>query len=166
MEDLQKMLKARNSAFEEKTLEIFKLINTTLVCVTTFLSDIDPLCGAGTFTWEDANIVDDLLVVMGSVDYAPGTTFESDGNEITITEENLEYFQRVVHMNIPLELATTNDEDAIMDFLYTMHEEKSMEEFSETIDNSNPVATEFDLTQLSDKQLQSLKFYNMKAAVK
>lgn len=163
MEDLQKMLKARDSAFEEKTLEIFKLINTTLVCVTTFLSDIDPLCDAGTFTWEDANIVDDLLVVMGSVDYTPGTTFESDGNEITITEENLEYFRRVVHMNVPLELATTNDEDAIMEFLYTMHEEKSAEEFSETIDKFIPSATEFDLTQLTDEQLQSLKFYNMKA---
>ena len=162
MEELRKVFEARDKAFEKKTFEIFEIIHDTLVCVTNFLDDIDPICAAGTITWEDANLVDDLVVVIGMVEYTPGTTMEMDGNLITITKENLDYFQRVVHMSLPFDLVESANEEDIMKFLYNINKEKEASEFSEVVDGNPKASMEFDLTKLTDEQRQALQFFTSK----
>lgn len=166
MEELKKVFEERDSAFEKKTLEIFNIIHISLVCVTEFLNDIDPIFAAGDVAWEDANLIDDLVIVIGMVHYTPGTTVEIDGNMVSITEENLDYFQRVVHMSLPYDLVLSSDEDAILEFLHNMHDEGKAEDISEPIESGaipgEATSTDFDLTKLTDEQRQALMYYNIK----
>ena len=162
MEELKKVFEARDSAFEKKTHEIFELIHTSLVCVTEFLNDVDPIFNAGEITWEDANLVDDLVVIVGMLDYTPGTTVEVDGNLISVTEENLDYFQRVVHMSLPFDLVASSNEEDITRFLYELHNKGNTSDFSEPLEDNINVAADFDLTKLTKEQRQSLMLYNNK----
>ena len=162
MEELKKVFEARDSAFEKKTHEIFELIHTSLVCVTEFLNDVDSIFNAGDITWEDANLVDDLVVIVGMLEYAPGTTVKVDGNLISVTEENLDYFQRVVHMSLPFDLVASSNADDITRFLYDLHNNSNKSDFSELVEDKPSSIADFDLTKLTEEQRQSLMFYNGK----
>lgn len=162
MEKLEKIFEARDMAFEKQTHEIFDIIHTTLVCVTTFLSDIDPVFEAGTIMWEDVNLVDGGIVIIGMVDYTEGTEMEVDNNTVIVTKDNIEYFRRIIHMSLPLDLVYEDNEDVIMEFLYNMHSQDNVSTFSEPLVpavNNNP---DFDLTKLTEQQRQSLMFHNNK----
>lgn len=160
MENLKNMFTIRDDEFEKRTLEIFAVIHTSLVCVTEFLDEIDPFFSAGNVTWEDTNLVDDLIVIIGIVEYDPDTTIELEGEVIQVTEDNLEYFQRVVHMSLPFNLVVNGDEEEIMDFLYELHGQENEEDTLPLIDEVPQSNTDFNLTELTDKQQQSLLLYN------
>lgn len=163
MEELRKVFEARDSAFEKKTLEIFEMIHTTLVSVTTFLNEIDPMLASGTIEWEDANILDDdQVVIIGTVNYAPGVTVEVEGSLTTITEENLDYFQRVIHMALPFDLVESRNEEKIMEFLKEIYDKSVIEEGEEDTDIPVSAETEFDLSKLTEEQRQSLRFCSTK----
>lgn len=162
MEELEKIFEARDIAFEEQTNEIFNMIHTTLMCVTTFLSDIDPIFAAGNIAWEDVNLVDGGIIIIGMVDYTEGTEMEVDGNTISITKDNIEYFRRIVHMSLPLDLVYEDNEDVIMEFLYHMHNQDNVATFSEPLEPAINQSNEFDLSKLTDQQRQSLMFHNNK----
>jgi hypothetical protein len=163
MADLKALFKARDDQFSKETFKIFKLIEVTLGCVTAYLSDIDEAVGQGIISWEDTSIVDDMVVVIGMVDYEPNETISLYGQEYKITEENLDEFQRVVHMSVPLDLVEEGSEQNIMDYLYNIGDDKDIDEFSDVI---TPAAAkleeEFDLSELTEEQIQSLKLHNPK----
>ena len=164
MADLKALFKARDEKFTQETLEIFKLIHTTLGCVTAYLSDIDEAVQQGIITWEDTSIVDDSVVVIGMVEYEPGETITLFGKDFKITEENIEEFQRIVHMSVPIDLVEEANEEKIMNYLYDIGEDKDINEFSNVI--SPPAAAkldeEFDLSELTEEQIASLKMHNIK----
>ena len=164
MADLKALFRARDEKFLEETLKIFNLIKTTLGCVTAYLSDVDEAVQQGIVTWEDTSIVDDSVVVIGMVDYEPGETITLYGTEFKITEENIDEYQRVVHMSVPVDLVEEGNEQNIMNYLYNLGSGKSIEEFSNVI--APPAATkledEFDLSELSEEQIASLKMHNIK----
>jgi hypothetical protein len=164
MSKLKEIIDTRDSSFQEKTLEIFELIHTTLVCVTEFLNDADPICAAGNLTWEDANIMEDLVVIIGMVEYVAGTEMEVDGNMVKITDENVEYFQRVVHMSLPFDLVEAGNEKDIIEFLHTMHGELNAADFSEIVEETTTESAEvdFDLTKLTEEQRRSLMMHGPK----
>jgi len=160
MEEIKKIFKKRDTAFEKQTLEIFKLINTALVSVTRFLNDIDPTCEAGDLSWEDTNLVDDLIIIIGTVRFTPGTTVEIDGELISITEDNLEYFNRIIHMSLPYDLVVEGDEDIITEFLYDIHNEEIAKEALALHEESQGEDLKFDLTQLTDEQKLALELFH------
>lgn len=161
MEELREVFNERDTAFAAGTMKIFELIHTTLVCVTEFLNESDPVCAAGNISWEDANLMEDLVVIIGMVDYAPGTAIEADGNLVTITEDNLEYFQRVVHMSLPYDLVKTSNEVEITAFLRTINENVG-EEFTDAVSPPTTSDTDFDLSKLTEEQRKSLMMHNAK----
>lgn len=162
MEELKKLFNVRDNAFEKQTYEIFSVINTTLVCVNSFLCDIDPIFAAGNIAWEDVNLVDDGIVIIGMVDYTEGTEMEVDNNTIVVTKDNIEYFRRIVHMSLPVDLVYEDDEDVIMEFLYNMHNQDSVSAFSEPLEPGINNNTDFDLSKLTEEQRQSLMFHDNK----
>ena len=104
--------------------------------------------------------MEDLVVIIGMVDYTPGTVIENDGNTVTITDDNIEYFQRVVHMSLPYDMVRSSNEDEIAEFLRTMGTDHPIE-FTEPVD-APPTATDFDLSKLTEEQRRSLMLHNMK----
>jgi hypothetical protein len=165
MSDLEALFAERDKFLEENTLAIFKEMYAALEAVTIFLTDIDDLIAQGTINWEDANIMDDVVILIGMVSYEPGDTVKiSDELDVIINEDNIDNFQRIVHMSIPLDLVKNNDKDVILSFLYDMNVERSAEEFSSVIDETTKIPInkeeEFDLSDLDEQQIQSLKYFS------
>jgi hypothetical protein len=161
MTELKDIFDARDEAFAKKTMEIFGIIHTALVCITEFLNETDPSVASGNVSWEDANLMDDLVVIIGMVNYEEGTVIENDGNKITITNDNIEYFQRIVHMSLPYEMVLSSNEEDIMEFLHTMGTNHPIE-FTESVDTPPDDSMEFDLSKLTEEQRRSLMFHHMK----
>jgi len=162
MGTLKELFEERDEAFKQQTFKIFELIHTTLVCVTEYLNSIDPVFAAGQVAWEDANLMDGMVLIVGIVDYTPGTQIEIEGETITITESNLDYFQRVVHMSLPFELVESSNEANIIEFLKMIHEKQKAESFSTPINDTPPPDDDFDLSQLTEEQRQAYMLFNTK----
>jgi len=108
--------------------------------------------------------MEDTLIVMGTVNYNVGDTIALAGEEFTMTEENVDEFQQIVHMTLPFELAEEGDEDKILEYLYKAGNVSAADEFSEIIMPSPAVLDEeFDLSELSEEQILSLKLQTPKS---
>jgi len=164
MTDLKTLFDKRDEQFSKETIKIFEKINTTLGCVTAYLSDVNEAVAQGIISWEDTTIMDDTIIIIGMVDYEIGSTIALAGMDFTISEENIDEFQSVIHMQVPFKLADEGDEDKLMDYLYEFGEGKNMDEFQSLISPTKiPVLEhEFDLSELSEEQRQSLKLSNPK----
>jgi len=164
MQDLKSLVAARDKSNAEFTLKIFKQIGAALGCVTAYLTDIDNYVAQGIITWEDVSIMEGMLIVMGTVNYNVGDTIELGDEEIIMTEENVDEFQQIVHMTLPFELAEEGDEDKILEYLYKTADTNSLDDFSEIVMPPPAVLDEeFDLSELSDEQIQSLKLQTIKS---
>ncbi len=150
MENLKTLYNVRDEIFSDKTYEIFKKIDNTLACLTLYLTDIDEAVAQGVIAWEDTSLIDDLVVVIGTVQYDMGDIITIAGVEIEVTPNNVLEIERVIHMSIPYDLVIEDDKDNIMEFLYTV---EAANEFN--IDGAP--ANDFDLSELSDEQRKSLQ---------
>jgi hypothetical protein len=157
MEDLKLLFKKRDEHHSKETLKIFKQINTTLGCVSSYLYETDPSISQGIMSWEDLSLVDDLVILVGMVTYEVGTEINLGGLIITVDEENLEDLQSFIHMSVPLALVEEDDEDKLMDYLFSQDNEGAGEVSS--LGNIEPAKQdlEFDLSELTEEQRQALK---------
>ncbi len=149
MDNLKTLYYKRDEQFSAQTLKIFEKIDSTLACLSLYLSDVDDSVAQGVIAWEDTSIIDDLVVVIGTVQYELGDIVTIDLNDIEITPNNIEEVQRIIHMSVPYALVIADDQDDIMEYLYT--EGVDLESMG------NPPTNEFDLSELSDEQLKSLR---------
>jgi len=164
MQDVKSLIADRDKSNADYTLKIFKQIGPALGCITAYLTDIDDYIAQGIITWEDVSIMEDTLIVMGTVNYNVGDTIALAGEEFTMTEENVDEFQQIVHMTLPFELAEEGDEDKILEYLYKAGNVSAADEFSEIIMPSPAVLDEeFDLSELSEEQILSLKLQTPKS---
>ena len=160
MNIVQELFEQRDKKFASVTMEIFEHIHNSLVCITDFLNDNDPVFAAADVTWEDANLANDQVTIIGMIDFNENTTVTIDGEEIEITADNKEYFQRVIHLSLPFGLVIEGDYNTITQFLTEMkqHEEALLEEAInlESITPAVNTAQSFDLSKLTQSQRNSL----------
>lgn len=164
MEDLKALFKVRDEHFTEHTTKILIEIVNTLECVTTYLVDIDDYAAQGNIIWEDISIMEDILVMMGTVEYSIGSTIVFGDEKIVVTDENCESLQQLVHMSVPLALVQENDKAKIIHYLETTAEDmgSDLDEIMVQINTPPPPTSDFDLSELSEEQLASLKLSTAK----
>ncbi len=163
MKELSTIIEARDKKFKEGTIEIFLAIDLSIECVEAFLSGVEPMFAAGSFSWNDVFHEDGLITILGVVSFEDGMTIETDEGTINITKDNLEYFQRVVRMALPYDLVANGERDAIMVFLEKLHKSGKGQDFEEINQNAPHVQTaaDFDLSELTNDQQAALKMYNI-----
>lgn len=161
MKNLKELFEVRDATFEQQTHEIFNKIHTTLVCVTEFLNEIDPLFAQGIITWEDANLVDDMVVVVGILSYELGSKINVEDDIIEITKDNFEYFQRIVNMSLPYNLVESGNAKDIREFLHMIHSNENDEDIiSETKEQFKFEENDFDLSKLTEEQRKTYMLYS------
>lgn len=162
MKELSEIIKERDDKFTEATIEIFLSIDLCIEVVEEFLCSIDSMFAAGHFTWNDVYLEDDLITLLGMVEFDIGITIETDEGTVNITDDNVEYFQRVVRMALPYKLVTTGTRDEITVFMEKLHLSGKGQGFNEQVINPAPTEkSEFDLSKLSTEQQAALKLYNI-----
>jgi len=161
MEDLKALFKVRDEHFSEHTTKILIEITDTLKCVTVYLNEIDDGAAQGKIIWEDVSIMEDILIMMGTVEYGVGDTIVFGDEQIIVTPENADSLQQLVHMSVPVDLVQESDREKIMEYLRTTTEDINVE-LSEIIVPTSHLDAEFDLSELSDEQIQALKLSTAK----
>jgi len=163
MEDLRALFKVRDEHFTEHTTKILMEVIDTLECVTTYLVDIDDNAAQGNIVWEDVSIMEDILIMMGTVEYSVGDTIIFGDEKIVVTDENADSLQQLVHMSVPINLVQEANHSKIMNYLESSTEDIGDElgEIIVPVTASQP-ESEFDLSELSDEQIQSLKLSTAK----
>lgn len=184
MSDIKKLLQKRDTLFQEQSKNIMTHLDFVTEGIKTFLCDIDPGYEPGTFQWEDVSIYtepgkgDDLLMLIGIVTYDIGTQLMMNDQMIIVDEENQDYFSRVLRMGIPFSVVDKDSPAAVVDFLSKLNTAVSRQDVTQADDEPAPKQEEpkkvpvkkgkpskskhdFDLDELSDKQLESLRLYNL-----
>ena len=161
MEDLKALFKVRDEHFITHTTKILVEITDTLECVSLYLVNIDDNAAQGTIVWEDISIMEDIIIMMGTVEYHIGDTIIFGDEKIVVTDENADSLQQLVHMSVPIALVEEGDKDKIMDYLESTSNEFSSE-LGEFLVSEPQHETEFDLSELSDEQIQALKLSTAK----
>lgn len=176
MKDVQTLIQQRDKLYTDQTNAIFERIVTSLDGIRDYLIHADPSYTPGTFSWEELSVFDELLVLNGIVRYDVGSQFILDGDTIEITEDNKEYFNRVLRIVVPLVVINQYNADATFNFFATLHaaaeEEQAIEEERAAIAMANKDQTiliedkslsdlEFDLDDLTEEQRKSFMIGNL-----
>lgn len=167
MKDVQALLEQRDELFRDQTVTALGLAEDTLLGIREYLISVDSSYEPGQFVWEDVSLFEhDLLMLIGYVSYTPGTSFQLDGEIIEITEDNKDYFDRILRIGIPLSIVKQNNKAVVIGFLSNLNnaiEDESLDareeiEQVEDVVAEQPSKYDFNLDELTDEQLVSLKF--------
>ncbi len=157
MEDLKTIYKNRDDHYTKENNKLLKLINTTLKCVTVYLSKVNPVIQQGIISWEDTSVMDDMVIVIGMLGYELGNTITDGNGKIVITEENILELQQMVHMAVPLKLVEAADSEKITKYLQNLDSNHDIEADTTIVESPTQHAQDFDLSELSEEQLENLR---------
>ncbi len=154
----------RDITFNNATSDILMAIPHVLEGIVQFL-ELDKEAEEGNLVWEDINRFieseDDegFIIVTGIVIYNPGETFElTNGEIVEITEDNADYFRRVVRTGIPFDVADRGTQEDVVAFLEKAEVEieiESNEGLEQIVDDQD-----FDLESLTPEQRQAYEMFN------
>lgn len=162
MKRLSDIINERDIKFKDLTMEIFQIMDLSIECVEEFLGGNDPMFDIGYFSWNDVFLEEGLVTILGIVSFDDGTVVETDEGTVNITSDNIEYFERVVRMVLPYELVASGNKEEIMDFLQQLQTSGKGDDFNDIIKNAPEPQVDFDLSDLSEEQRESLLLYTNK----
>lgn len=162
MEDLKPLFKKRDKSYSKQSRKFLKLIDTTLVCVTEYLTTLSPDTDQGTISWEDISYMDGMIVIMGMVLYEVGDNASFSDTQITVTQDNIHELEHMVHMAVPINLVEADNAEEITQYLQSLG---GINVDAETSFIPLPSAVmenqDFDLTELTEEQLEKLKLSSL-----
>lgn len=164
MEDLKPIYKKRDKRYTKENRKLLELIDTTLKCVTAYLTKINPAILQGIISWEDTSLMDDMVIVMGMLSYEVGKTIDIGGTKIVVTEDNVNELQHMVHMAVPIDLVEEANSEKITEYLQNLDADYDVEADTTIIElPASAPEQEFDLSELSEEQLENLRLSPIKS---
>ena len=169
MINLKKMLEDRDVAYQKSTDAVLIEMKTAIKGITVFLRNKDELKNA-TISWEEVTYFktpnennDGFVMLLGVINYPVGERFMlPNGNVVEITEEIADYFRRIIRIGLPLKLAAEGTVEQVVEFMEaTMKKDEDANDPTEV-----ETSPEFDLSELSEEQLQTLRLFSNQAGKK
>lgn len=158
--DLITIFEEREEMLASTSKLIFGRIHNITAGIDTFLSKTDDAYASGYVTWEEVqyNSEEDLVVIYGILAFEVGATFQISDSEITISNENMEMFKRMIRIGIPIHIVKNNSEKETIDFLETVNQQNQSLRSINTDNIAPPKESdkEFNLDELTDEQRQAL----------
>ncbi len=164
--ELKKMFDQRDKDYSDSTTALLDVMNSTIQGVLAFLS-LNQETAQGKFTWNNAQLVEDTVTLVAVVEYPPGSSFvTSEGKTIKVSENNADYFKRIIRLGVPVELAATGTKDDVVKFLQKVKAEADQidDMGNEFVDAAVQAANgspepEFNVDELTKKQRESLEMF-------
>ncbi len=119
---LKTLFTHRQQHFEKNTDAIFTVMLNVTNGIIEFLNLKNEI-SQGQLTWT--NIInqeaDGLVTIIGLIKYPPGSQFETaEGQTITVSEDTVDYFTRIMKFTLPFELANNGTFDDVVAFLTSL----------------------------------------------
>ena len=165
MIDIPNVFQRRDNEFSKETKVILNALTHVVEAANQYIlnynSDITNL--ATEIKWEGVHFIDGSVMLIGSMSYLPGTSIMSQGQMVTITEENTDLHQQLLRLSIPETIVETGSTEDVTDFL--VHAADKLADVTEQLEaatdepdtvNDPPTLHGFDLSELSTDQLMSI----------
>ena len=166
MTDLLHIFKQRDDHYTKMTDLILEVLNDPIIEGTKeFLQSQESQLN-GILEWDEITLIDGLIILIGVMTYSPGTTITlGDGKVVVVSEQNVDYFNRVIRVGIPLQIALEGNKADVISFLQKTLDEPSnseTESSDKNLNNKSSIAAinDFDLEQLTEKQKSALFVFN------
>ena len=108
--------------------------------------------------------MDGMIVVIGMIQYELGANAAFGATQITVTKDNIHELEHMIHMAVPSKLVEEDNEEEITKYLQSLG---GINVDSETsfipLPSSVLSEQDFDLTELTDEQLEKLKLSSFDA---
>ena len=122
---LKTLFTHRQRSFEKNTDAIFTAISHVTDGIVEYLNLKDEIA-QGQLTWT--NIInqeaDGLITMIGLIKYPPGSKFDTaEGQTITVSEDTVDYFNRIMKFTLPFELIDKGTFDDVLTFLKSLEAE-------------------------------------------
>lgn len=153
---LEQLFAHREQQFRRNTERILTSMKNVIDGVVQFLNLNEELA-QGQLTWQDVQFRDEIVMLIGFIDYPPGAKFAtSNGEVVVVSEQTVDYFRRIIRMGLPADLVHKNSADDTIAFLQEIQKQNEIEEV-EMIELPVPDGVEdFDLDSLTDEQKAAL----------
>jgi len=108
-------------------------MSTLLECTNELLNQItDGQYSGGTITWDTVVLLEkDNVGILGDWKYDIGAKVRMpDGSDVEVTETVAEYFNHAVSLNVPIDIAVSNDKEEVLAFLRKIYKDDKEDEES------------------------------------
>ena len=124
MTDFKELIIARDEVWENITQAIMDSIPETVAGVIMYLTQNNELAQC-VVEWQSVSCIDDAVELIGTLVYPVGSTFTppGGGDPITVTADNVDYFQRALCLYLPLDLVLKEDANFVYEFLDQMDDD-------------------------------------------
>ncbi len=148
---LKTIFKHRQRQFEKNTDAVFVALEAATTGIIQYLNLKEEI-QQGQLMWT--NVVwqekEGLVTVIGLIQYPPGSQFQTaDGEMISVNEDMVEYFSRILKFTLPYDLLDTGTTEDVLAFLHSLDKD-------EEAPTDNPVKkfedAEFEFDDLTDEQ--------------
>ena len=154
MKNIEILFQQRSQEFDKRTEKILKHMSPIIEGVVHYLSLTEEL-SQGDLTWQTVVLQDDIVMLVGIIQYPPGAQFTTSGGEImTVSEHTKEYFTRILRMGLPIDLVNRGSKKDTINFLSNLNNEQISKH-----DMIPPELIEvngFDLDKLTNEQRQEI----------
>lgn len=144
---LKTIFKHRQRQFEKNTDAVFAALEPATTGIIEYLNLKEEI-QQGQLIWT--NVVyqekEELVTMIGLIQYPPGSQFQTaDGEMISVNEDMVEYFSRILKFTLPYPLLDTGTTEEVVAFLQSLdkEEEAPVKKFEDA---------EFDFDDLTDEQ--------------
>lgn len=126
--DIIEKIKVRNKEYLNKTNEIYESLSDNIYPAMIEMLELVPDVEQY-FKWVDIALQDEMIIFLAAVSYPVGYQMFFNGEDITITAENQEIFNKTVKLVIPCYLISASSTD-IIKYLKSVQEQKNKLEAS------------------------------------
>jgi hypothetical protein len=153
---LERLFLVREQTFQRATEDILKALGAVINGVAAFLHLKEELA-QGKLTWQNVQMQDDVVLLIGIIEYPPGAKFiTSQGEQMVVSKENKDYFKRILRIGLPISLVENGTAEDVVRFM--SNADKDAEEITETVEVPEELAniSDFNLDDLTDAQKSAL----------
>ena len=148
----------RQQFFERNTETIFKSVINVTDGIIEYLNLKDEIA-QGQLTWTNIlhQEAEGLITMIGLVKYPPGAKFDTaEGQTITVSENNVDYFTRIMRFTLPYDLVDTGTREDVLVFLKSLENEGQQQTEMVEIPEEVMSLAEFEFDELTEEQKSAM----------
>lgn len=182
MSNLQDLLDERQRTYSQISDEILKCLESNVIPAILELLELSDR-ELSKLTWNTVSVADEHILLGGTIIYQPGDVIADDATKVTLTKEMVGLMNKIIKVAVPLKIAENANKEEVMAHL--VESERKLRDEYETVYGHNPkalesalknipeqigwdevdekildnvleTATDFEIEDLSEEQLQAL----------
>ncbi len=154
---------ARDKAINKATQNIFAAMPQALEAINELMGVAEIKKSGGELIWDEVEFFEEeqMIVMVGVIVFHAGCEVTTaNGDKVKVTKDTEPYFRRLVRGAFPLSIASQS-KDEVLAYFTKVQEDLEKQRAVDDLDRITEMETEFDLSTLTEDQLQAYQTSTM-----